>query len=80
MRVYNSCNYNFTVLPIFTIEEENKEAQPYWYAESWELIKSFATSGCQIIWNPVPALPVIGSMILGKALLSFSISPPVQSK
>lgn len=24
MREYNSCNYNFTVLPIFTIEEENK--------------------------------------------------------
>lgn len=26
MRVYNSCNYNFTVLHIFTIEEENKKA------------------------------------------------------
>lgn len=35
MRLYNSCNYNFTVLPMFTIEEENKESQPSWYAESW---------------------------------------------
>lgn len=41
MRAYNSCNYNFTVLHIFTIEEENKETQASWYAESWEPIKSF---------------------------------------
>lgn len=41
MKVYNSWNYNFTVLHIFIIEEENKEAQASWYAESLELIKSF---------------------------------------
>lgn len=34
MRIYNFCNYNFTVLPIFTIEEENKESQFSWYVES----------------------------------------------
>lgn len=38
MRVYNSYNYNFTVLHIFTMEEENKEMQASWLAE-WELIK-----------------------------------------
>lgn len=26
MRVHSACNYHFTVLHIFTIEEENKEA------------------------------------------------------
>jgi hypothetical protein len=41
MRVCNSCNYNFTVLHIFTIEAEDKNAQASLYAEGWEIIKNF---------------------------------------
>lgn len=80
MRVYNSCN--FAVLYVFTREEESKEAQASWRAESWESLKSFVgplvvgSFGSQV----VPAQPVTGSVILGKTLETFAISPMVQNQ
>ena len=82
MRAYNSCNCGFAVLYVFTIEEENKEAQASWCAESWESLKSFVgplvvrSFGSQM----VPAQPVTGSVILGKTLETFAISRMVHNK
>lgn len=72
MIVYNFCNYNFTVLPIFTIEEESKELQFSWYVESWDHIKCFVGP---LVVRPfgiqsVPALPVTGPQILTLVPLS----------
>lgn len=72
VRVYNFCNYNFTVLPIFTIEEENKESQFSWCAESWEHIKCFV--GPLVVRSfgiqSIPALPMAGPQILTLVHLS----------
>lgn len=67
MRGYNSCNYGFTVLHLFTVEENKEERDSgmqgascgRWWAD---------------LWLRGLALPVTGSVILSKALASTSPS------
>ena len=69
MRVYNSWNYSFTVLYVFTIDGENKQAQASWCAESWEFFKSFVGPLIVRLFGPRSA------WILGSTLMTFAISP-----
>ena len=65
MRVYNSWNYNFIVLYVFTIDGENKEAEASWCTESWEFFKSFVGPLIVRLFGPLSA------WILGSTLMTF---------
>lgn len=69
MRVYNSWNYNFIVLYVFTIDGENKEAEASWCTESWEFFKSFVGPLIVRLFGPLSA------WILGSTLMTFAINP-----
>lgn len=77
MRVYNSCNYNFTFLYISTIEVENKDAQASCCAESWELMQSFV--GLLLVRSFGNQCRLCVRLVLWSwaKLVAFAIIPPI---
>lgn len=69
IRVYNSWNYSFTVLYVFTIAGENKDAEASWYTESREFFRSFVGPLDVRLFGPCSA------WILSSTLMTFTISP-----